>query len=431
MATGRAVQRTLSEKEALPAEARQAHESTSTFHDNLSAPVHRWFRYPAGFSSEWVERLVRQWPTGSPRVFDPFVGSGTTLLACQRAGAESIGVESHPFVSRITAAKLLWDLDPGPLLALSSRVLRGSHSITVDRPAPLLAKCYPANTLAKLQGLKFAIDSETEAGPYRPLLWVALVSVLRRCSPVGTAPWQYVLPSKRKSHPADPVRAFADQIEMMAADMRVMRDHATGASATLYEEDARVCSSIPSSWADLVVTSPPYPNNYDYADATRLEMTFFGEIGGWTDLQATVRNRLVHSCSQHVVDFDIETALASPLLRPISEELRTVYDNLSRERLVHGGRKAYNSMVVAYFLDLAQVWTALRRVTKPGGRVCFVIGDSAPYGIHIPVERWLGELSVSAGFRGFEFEKLRDRNTKWLNRKHRVPLQEGRLWVEA
>ena len=29
---------------------------------------------------------------------------------------------------------------------------------------------------------------------------------------------------------------------------------------------------------NLVMTSPPYPNNYDYADATRLELAFFGEI---------------------------------------------------------------------------------------------------------------------------------------------------------
>lgn len=28
--------------------------------------------------------------------------------------------------------------------------------------------------------------------------------------------------------------------------------------------------------ANLVITSPPYPNNYDYADATRLEMMFWG-----------------------------------------------------------------------------------------------------------------------------------------------------------
>jgi len=76
-----------------------------------------------------------------------------------------------------------------------------------------------------------------------------------------------------------------------------------------------------------------------------------------------------------------------------------------------------------------QVWRALRRVCRPGARVCFVVGDSAPYGVHVPVERWLGELAVRAGFRGWRFERIRDRNVKWKNRKHRVPLHEGLLWV--
>lgn len=55
--------------------------------------------------------------------------------------------------------------------------------------------------------------------------------------------------------------------------------------------------------------------------------------------------------------------------------------------------------------------------------------DSAPYGIYIPVDRWLGELAMAAGFKSYDYTKLRDRNTKWKNRKHRVPLQEGILWV--
>ena len=38
------------------------------------------------------------------------------------------------------------------------------------------------------------------------------------------------------------------------------------------------------------------------------------------------------------------------------------------------------------FYDLAQVWKSLRRVTRAGGRVCFVIGDSAPYGVYVPLE---------------------------------------------
>ncbi len=36
-----------------------------------------------------------------------------------------------------------------------------------------------------------------------------------------------------------------------------------------------------------------------------------------------------------------------------------------------------------------------------------------------------------AGFDFVKFEKIRDRNVKWKNRKHRVPLSEGILWVRG
>lgn len=88
-------------------------------------------------------------------------------------------------------------------------------------------------------------------------------------------------------------------------------------------------------------------------------------------------------------------------------------------------------MIAAYFHDLAKVFHSLRKVTEDGCKMCFVIGDSAPYGIYVPVDRWLGELAVNAGFQDFSFEKLRDRNIKWKNRKHNVPLKEGRLWING
>ena len=88
-------------------------------------------------------------------------------------------------------------------------------------------------------------------------------------------------------------------------------------------------------------------------------------------------------------------------------------------------------MIACYFLDLAQVWLALRRVCKSPSDVCFVIGDSAPYGTYVPTIDWLGKLAVAAGFQSFAFTKTRDRNIKWKNRKHRVPLCEGQLWVKG
>ncbi|MDP2806780.1 MAG: DNA modification methylase, partial [bacterium] len=186
-------------------------------------------------------------------------------------------------------------------------------------------------------------------------------------------------------------------------------------------------------WGDLVITSPPYANNYDYADATRLEMTFWGDINGWCDLQEYVRKHLVRACTQHVskLGSEIENILSDYQLKPIHTELTEVYEKLKLERLKHGGKKNYHLMIAAYFKDLAEVFHSLRSVTNKNCLMCFVIGDSAPYGIYVPVDKWLGELAVSAGFDSYTFEKLRDRNVKWKNRKHTVPLQEGRLWIKG
>lgn len=182
-----------------------------------------------------------------------------------------------------------------------------------------------------------------------------------------------------------------------------------------------------------MITSPPYANNFDYADATRLEMTFWGELSGWGDLQEKVRKYLIRACTQQVADLNGlgEEILANPLLTPIHSELKVAFSELAKERLKHGGKKAYHLMIVAYFKDMADMFVSLRRVTKRDSLLCFVIGDSAPYGIYVPVDRWLGQLAVSAGFNSFTFEKLRDRNVKWKNRKHKVPLHEGRLWIKG
>ena len=76
------------------------------------------------------------------------------------------------------------------------------------------------------------------------------------------------------------------------------------ALAKILQADARYDSGMAKNSIDLVVTSPPYPNNYDYADATRLEMTFWGEIEGWGDLHDKVRRHIIRSCSQHSAAVD-------------------------------------------------------------------------------------------------------------------------------
>lgn len=406
--------------------------STTTFVDNMKLPVHRWFRFSAGFSAEWAESLIGT--LGVTAVLDPFAGSGTTLLAAERQGVASFGVEAHSFVARVAGAKLqhVADVDAFVEFAKSMRRTAAEQSGEVHQYPELIRKCFEDEALRSLDSLRRAWQRQSDSSPASQLTWLALVSILRQVSHVGTAPWQYVLPQKRKRAPAEPFTAFEGAVRQMAADMRASRGW-SGPRPNLIAGDARTCRGVPDQSVDAVITSPPYPNNYDYADATRLEMCFMGEIAGWGDLHESVRKHLITSCSQHWSErtLDIGTALARSALEPIRGEVERVCAELGEVRLNKGGKKSYHLMVASYFADIGEVWHALRRVCCPGSQVCFVIGDSAPYGVYVPVVEWTNSLAEAAGFRPLRFEKTRDRNIKWKNRKHRVPLCEGHLWVNG
>jgi hypothetical protein len=408
---------------------------SSTFVDNMRLPTHRWFRYSAGFSAQWAQSVIDEHHAkGATRVLDPFAGSATTLLAAEDVGVESYGIESHPFVSRVASAKLARRSDPNAFRNFARDVLKRATAVlpAIEDYPRLVRKCYHDKALCKLDQLRRAFVANQDESPAAALAWLTLVGILRKTSHVGTANWQYVLPNKVKKNVAEPFAAYEELAETIYRDMK-RAQVVSGPAAKFVQSDARTCEGVPVAFANLVITSPPYPNNFDYADATRLEMCFLGEINGWGDLQQSVRQHLVRSCSQHCPEraVDLDTVLCLPELAPIQGDIANVCQELADIRMTRGGKKTYHLMVACYFLDLANVWRALRRVCDSPCKVCFVIGDSAPYGIYVPVIEWLGQLAVAAGFHDFTFEKTRDRNTKWKNRKHRVPLCEGRLWVDG
>ncbi len=411
---------------------------SGTFTDNMKLPIHRWFRYSAGFSAEWVETEIKKFEsdTGTiAKVLDPFVGSGTTSIASCAAGNESYGFDGHPFVARIAKAKNLWHLDEYHFKEACNQVFDKAENSKAKTKrhdeSNLLGKCYDVEALTDLDRLRFSYESLADSDPVWELVRLNITSILRACSKVGTAQWQYVLPNKSKSKVLAVADAFLGKAEVMAADMEYAKCSGWREGAHLVELDVR--EEIVAPKCNLLITSPPYPNNYDYADATRLEMTFWGEINSWGDLQKTVRPTLMRSCSQHSAADKIvlDEILESPMLKPIIEELIPVTRELEETRKTKGGKKSYHTMIAAYFLDLAKIWQNARKVMSANSRICYVVGDSAPYGVYVPADKWLGELALANGFKTFRFEKLRDRNIKWKNRTHTVPLHEGRLWIEG
>lgn len=416
------------------------HARSGTFTDNMKLPVHRWFRYSAGFSAEWVqEEIVNfQNETGKKAVIlEPFAGSGTTNIAADTLGIKSFGFEGHPFVARIAKAKQLWQCDLVEFDKTGKEILdfalAMNHSSNLERydDSNLLGKCFSSPAFDDLEKLKKSYETLANQDPVWELMRLNITSILRACSHVGTAQWQYILPNKTKSKVIEPFEAFQAKLKLMREDMIFARENGWEVCSTIHHHDVR--APFLSEKCNLLISSPPYPNNYDYADATRLEMMFWGEINGWGDLKNVVRPSLMRSCSQHSAADKIVLGelIEDPLLSPISNEIADVTRQLDLVRHTKGGKKTYHTMIAAYFYDLAKIWRNIRENMDNGSKVCFVIGDSAPYGVHVPAEKWLGELALAAGFSSWTFEKIRDRNVKWKNRTHTVPLHEGRLWVEG
>ena len=409
---------------------------SGTFVDNMALPVHRWFRYSAGFAAQWVEQVLSEWKIREGHiVLDPFAGSGTVPIVCDTLGVESIGFEAHPIVARICKAKLMWTTPPERVADFAAQVLKNARihkSKTADYP-PLIQRSFDEDALAVLDSLKSSWSSLQDKSPESELVWLALTAILRPTSKAGTAQWQYILPKKTKKRVLQPLFAFQQQIEVMKSDIRWMQTRAKKSFARIIAGDARTLADSTALRVDAVITSPPYANNYDYADALRFEMTFWGDVSGWGDIHDTVRKYLIVSSSQHSSRerLKVDALLETDAVKPIRDELGQIVQRLATVRESHGGKKHYHTMVAAYCRDISLVLRQLRRVCKTGSRMCWVIGDSAPYGVYCPIEEWIAELAMDAGFKGYHFDKLRDRNIKWKNRKHRVPLKEGLLWIEG
>jgi DNA modification methylase len=421
-------------------------ERIGTFQDSLRAPIHRWFKYPAGFSHKLVDTLIEDYGLDESHwILDPFVGCGTTAVAAKERGVNCVGIEAHPFVYQVARVKAFWDFDLSALYQQIESLLTALHkklsrdfSLDVSEFPELIHKCYSQRNLARLKIIRDTIESFDCSEEERDFFRLALTDTLRTASTAGTG-WPYVAPSKyhAKQSERDGLEAFGEQLRLMYDDLKVVlaRDRRR-VETELLLMDSRQKYPLNDASIDLAVTSPPYLNNYDYADRTRLEMYFWGWARSWGEITEKVRDKLIIAATTQIRRNEFSD---DPLSKELGEldaqvydELRAKIRKLERVRLEKGGKKSYDLMVAGYFNDVTQVVRQVYRVLKPRAPFVLILGDSAPYGVHVPTEEYLGKLALGVGFRRYEIQQLRTRGEKWNHnpQRHKVGLRESILILE-
>jgi len=171
-------------------------------------------------------------------------------------------------------------------------------------------------------------------------------------------------------------------------------------------------------------------NNFDYADATRLELYFWGEVTSWRDMCLNVRaGMIIATTQQSSVGASRQALDVLTGMGEVGKRVRELTKQLARERNAKTRGKEYDRVLPDYFVGISQVLTHLWGALAPSARCVWLVGDSAPYGVYVDTPRLIGELAEHAGFRVVDDVVLRRRGGRWQTNtgRHSTALSERLL----
>ena len=409
------------------------------FASNRNAPIHRWAPWIAGFSKQFVEDALERHAPAPSVVLDPFAGVGTTLLEADLAGHEAVGFEINPYAAFVARVKLAAHrIDArrlreavGAFSAFGETAAANGAEPCSAPPAGFRARVpfYSRNVLRKvLLTLDFikTLDCTETADLFR----LAFASTMVRYSN-----YSYEPSLGRKSTAGRPdVADFPvfDAIAVKLSDMAADAEWSRRSRRRPRRPDGRVfvqsflegsLDALAGS-VDLIITSPPYLNNYHYNRNTRPQLYWLGFCETPRDLK-----RLEHlnfgtywQNAREKESVELSAPADAPEIRSAVDEVRSK----NPAKGVYGGN-GWANYAACYFNDCGRFMDGAKRSLRPGGTALVVIGNSILQGVHIPTDRFLAVIAQRSGLNVAGIHSPRDARVGSSIVNARVP-GSGRLY---
>lgn len=217
--------------------------------------------YPAKFIPEIPRTLLQilPQPTGTV-VLDPFCGSGTTLAEAQNMGIDAVGVDLNPIACLIAQVRTS-DM-PNTFEAAAKDVLSlARRNLNAEVPdIPRLDHWFEKDVQRALAALKEAIDLH-RSGPIRDVLDLVFSSIVVRVSN-QESDTRYAAIEKKTSFEGT-FSAF-ERASIKIGKALSSRRKATAKTTIIESDILSVRSEDIGKDVGMVITSPPYPNAYEY-----------------------------------------------------------------------------------------------------------------------------------------------------------------------
>ena len=341
-------------------------------------------RYKEAFSRELIEKLLARVQPRS--VLDPFSGTGTTPLVAAGKGLRAIGIEIIPVGVLVGKAISIAanGLDKRLFTSAASNLLNRLDS--KEKPSSrhsyahvkITEAAFPAETELDLAKAREFISTLSDPSIYT-MLNFACMSVLESVS-YTSKDGQYLRWDPRSGkrvrtrlHKRS-ILGFRDAIRDRLAEMiedieKLKKRYGEGFPEFITGSNLVHLRQIPTGSLDMVITSPPYANRYDYTRTYALELAWLGyDDDGIKTLRQSMLSATVENKSKKpwLLDtyedkslFESATNMyeGQGAVHEVISQLREHKKELSNPHVIR--------MLEGYFFEMAVIVAELGRIVRP------------------------------------------------------------------
>lgn len=410
------------------------HKDIGTAKDNRNSPIHDWYRFTAGFSYKLVDKIILEQKLSlNDTIYEPFAGCGTTLVSAQKNRIKAIGNEAQELLYNVILAKLEWNIDDYQVKKIIFEIEKSIKSNESNFPHhKLLKTLYSDGDLFKLYFIKDFIENQVADINLVNFLNLALTQTLHKVS-IHPIAIPYISRSKTLSNSLNALDTFKNTVFKMLSDLEYVRGFEK--TTKIHFQDSRKKNDfIEDNSTSICITSPPYLNNLDYGEVSKVCSHFFGYTSNWSDITEKVRKNLVTGATTHYKEseFNLEEWKSKEFYQNNKKVIDRILPDVEKIKQIskeRKGKKSFDILTLYYFEDMYYVLLEMKRVLKKDSKAYLVLGDSAPYGVFIDTTKILGDIAKNVGFNKYEIIKIRERGTKWksLRYRHNLKLSENIL----